>query len=92
MPPGAFAGDFVNDAGAAFPAWPVLKPWLARAEAVWLELRPAAFHCLVDFCLLTGWLRAIGEQRSGWGGRFHPQGGFLEREGRVKQGLVTGLF
>lgn len=54
MPRGAFAGDFVNDAGAAFPAWPLLKPWLAQAEAVWLELRPAAFHWLVDFCLLLG--------------------------------------
>lgn len=63
MPRGAFAGDFVNDAGTAFPAWPVLKPWLAQAEAVWLELRPAAFHWLVHFCLVTGWLHVGDEQR-----------------------------
>lgn len=93
MPPGAFAGDFVNDAGAAFPAWPVLKPWLARAEAVWLELRPAAFHCLVDFCLLTGWLRVIGEQRSGWGGGdFTPRVDFWRGKEGLSKVLLLGYF
>lgn len=81
MPPGAFAGDFVNDAGAAFPAWPVLKPWLARAEAVWLELRPAAFHCLVDF-LPPDWVapRDRGTKER-LGGEISPPG-WIFGEGR----------
>lgn len=35
VPREAFAGDFVNDAGAAFPAWPCAKA-LAPASSAYL--------------------------------------------------------
>lgn len=95
MPRGAFAGDFVNDAGAAFPAWRVRKPGLAQAGAVWLELKPAAFRWWWIFVLLLG--GSVWERNKGAVSRGFHLGGllfffFLEEEGRVKAGLVTQLF